>query len=274
MAPGWPSRLFPRLPTRFVYRTSVSPISTISPLSAVALQASPLPCSAHLQSIRTVVNQREAPGGQAGLSSRIENYLGFPSGLSGADLAFRAVAQARRFGVEILSPQDVVGLRIDGPYGFVKLADGAEISCNALLLAMGVQWRSLDVPGIDRLQGAGVFYGGGTSEAIACRGETVYIIGGANSAGQAAMHFSKYANKVVMLVRGTSLASTMSHYLIEQIVKTPNIEVWAQTSVIEVQGDTRLTGITVQCEPSGTRGRGSPLQSSSSSSARSPAPNG
>jgi thioredoxin reductase (NADPH) len=205
------------------------------------------------EGLRTVMIEREAPGGQAGLSSRIENYLGFPSGLSGADLAFRAVAQARRFGVEILSPQDVVGLRIDGPYRFIKLADGAEISCNALLLAMGVQWRSLDVPGIERLQGAGVYYGGGTSEAIACRGETVYIIGGANSAGQAAMHFSKYAEKVVMLVRGTSLASTMSHYLIQQIEKVSNIEVWAQTTVVEVQGETRLTGITVQCEPSGTR---------------------
>ena len=205
------------------------------------------------EGLRTVMIEREAPGGQAGLSSRIENYLGFPAGLSGADLAFRAVAQARRFGVEILSPQDVVGLRVDGPYRFVKLADGAEISCNALLLAMGVQWRNLDVPGIDRLQGAGVYYGGGTSEAIACRGETVYIIGGANSAGQAAMHFSKYAEKVVMLVRGKSLASTMSHYLIEQIEKTPKIEVWAQSAVVEVQGETRLTGITVLCETTATR---------------------
>jgi len=205
------------------------------------------------EGLHTVMIEREAPGGQAGLSSRIENYLGFPAGLSGADLAFRAVAQARRFGVEILSPQDVVGLRVEGPYRFIKLADGAEISCNALLLAMGVQWRSLDVPGIDRLQGAGVYYGGGTSEAIACRGETVYIIGGANSAGQAAMHFSKFAEKVIMLVRGKSLASTMSHYLIEQIEKTPNIQVWTQSSVVEVQGETRLTSITVLCESTGTR---------------------
>src|SRR5580658_2482099 len=199
------------------------------------------------EGLRTVMIEREAPGGQAGLSSRIENYLGFPSGLTGADLARRAVAQARRFGVEILSPQDVVGLRIDGPYRFIKLADGAEISCNALLLAMGVQWRTLDVPGIERLQGAGVYYGGGTSEAISCRGETVYIIGGANSAGQAAMHFSKFAEKIVMLVRGPSLASTMSHYLIEQIEKTSNIEVWTRTTLLEVQGDTRLTVIIVQC---------------------------
>ncbi|MGB7281704.1 MAG: FAD-dependent oxidoreductase [Candidatus Acidiferrum sp.] len=205
------------------------------------------------EGLHTVIIEREAPGGQAGLSSRIENYLGFPAGLSGSDLARRAVAQARRFGVEILSPQDVVGLRVDGPYRYVKLADGAEISCNALLLAMGVQWRTLDVPGMDRLQGAGVYYGGGTTEAIACRGETVYIIGGANSAGQAAMHFSKYAEKVVMLVRGMSLGNTMSHYLIEQIEKTPNIQVWTQSSVVEVQGETRLTGITVLCESTGTR---------------------
>jgi thioredoxin reductase (NADPH) len=199
------------------------------------------------EGLRTVMIEREAPGGQAGLSSRIENYLGFPAGLSGSDLARRAVAQARRFGVEILSPQQALGIRAEGPYRIVKLADGTEISCNALLLAMGVQWRTLEVPGIERLQGAGVYYGGGASEAIACKGETVYIIGGANSAGQAAMHFSKYAEKVIMLVRGDSLAATMSHYLIEQIAKTPNIEVWPHKSVVEVHGDTRLSGITVYC---------------------------
>ncbi|HTT32195.1 MAG TPA: FAD-dependent oxidoreductase [Methylomirabilota bacterium] len=203
------------------------------------------------EGLRTVIIEREAPGGQAGLSSRIENYLGFPSGLSGSDLARRAVAQAKRFGVEILSPQEATGVRVDGPYRYLKLADGSEISSHVLLLAMGVQWRTLDVPGIDRFQGAGVYYGGGTSEAIACRGETVYIIGGANSAGQAAMHFSKFAEKVVMLVRGTSLASTMSHYLIEQIEKTPNIEVWTQTAVVGVQGDSRLSGITIKCAPTG-----------------------
>jgi thioredoxin reductase (NADPH) len=205
------------------------------------------------EGLRTVIIEREAPGGQAGLSSRIENYLGFPSGLTGLDLARRAVAQARRFGVEILSPQEAVGMRAEGPYRYLKLSDGSEISCHALLLAMGVQWRTLDVPGIDHLQGAGVYYGGGTSEALACKGETVYIIGGANSAGQAAMHFSKFAGKVVMLVRGVSLAATMSHYLIEQIEKTPNIEVWARASVVEVEGETRLTGITVECSPSGER---------------------
>ena len=197
------------------------------------------------EGLHTVMIEREAPGGQAGLSSRIENYLGFPAGLSGNDLARRAVAQARRFGVEILAPQEAVSLRAEGPYRFLKLADGFEISCHALLLAMGVQWRTLDVPGIERLQGAGVYYGGGTTEAMACKGETVHIIGGANSAGQAAMHFSKFAVKVVMLVRGESLASTMSHYLIEQIEKTPNIEVQTRSSVVEVHGESRLTGLTI-----------------------------
>src|SRR5213082_2833156 len=197
------------------------------------------------EGLHTVMIEREAPGAQAGLSSRIENYLGFPAGLSGNDLARRAVAQARRFGVEILAPQEAVSLRAEGPYRFLKLADGFEISCHALLLAMGVQWRTLEVPGIERLQGAGVYYGGGTTEAMACKGETVHIIGGANSAGQAAMHFSKFAVKVVMLVRGESLASTMSHYLIEQIEKTPNIEVQTRSSVVEVHGESRLTGLTI-----------------------------
>jgi thioredoxin reductase (NADPH) len=212
------------------------------------------------EGLRTVMIEREAPGGQAGLSSRIENYLGFPSGLSGSDLARRAVAQARRFDVEILSPQEAISLRVDGPYRYIKLGDGFEISCHALLLAMGVQWRSLDIPGIERFQGAGVYYGGGTSEALSCKGETVYIIGGANSAGQAAMHFSKFAGKVVMLVRGESLASTMSHYLIEQIEKTPNIDVWLQTVVTEVHGDARLDAITI-CR--GSIGRPEKLPASS-----------
>jgi thioredoxin reductase (NADPH) len=205
------------------------------------------------EGLHTVMIEREAPGGQAGLSSRIENYLGFPAGLSGNDLARRAVAQARRFGVEILAPQEAVSIRVEGPYRYLKLADGFEISCHALLLAMGVQWRTLDVPGIERLQGAGVYYGGGTTEAMACKGEIVHIIGGANSAGQAAMHFSKFADKVIMLVRGESLAATMSHYLIEQIEKTPNIEVHTRSSVVEVHGETRLTGLTILCSTTGVK---------------------
>jgi thioredoxin reductase (NADPH) len=181
------------------------------------------------------------------MSSRIENYLGFPSGLSGGDLARRGVVQAQRFGVEILSPQEAVGVRTEGPYRIVKLADGNEISCHALMISTGVQWRRLEAPGIDRLQGAGVYYGGGATEALSCKGEIVYVVGGANSAGQAAMNFSKYAERVVILVRGTSLASTMSQYLIDQIKETPNIQLWTHASVAEVHGETHLKEISVLC---------------------------
>src|SRR5579862_4662836 len=175
------------------------------------------------EGLHTVMVEREAPGGQAGMSSRIENYLGFPTGLSGGDLARRAVVQAQRFGVEILSPQEAVSVRTEGPYRIIKLADESEISCHALMVATGVQWRRLEAPGIDKLQGAGVYYGGGTTEALSCKGEIVYVVGGANSAGQAAMNFAKYAERVVVLVRGEGLAATMSQYLIDQIEKTSNI---------------------------------------------------
>jgi thioredoxin reductase (NADPH) len=203
------------------------------------------------EGLKTVIVERDAPGGQAGLSSRIENYLGFPSGLSGADLTRRAVTQARRFGVQILSPQEAIGLRIDGLYRHVKISDGSELACHALLLAMGVQWRRVNVPGLDRLQGAGVYYGAGSTEAITCADEDVYIIGGANSAGQAAMNFSRHARRVIMLVRGDSLASTMSRYLINEIEKTPNIHVELNSSVTEAHGETRLEAISVLCSTSG-----------------------
>jgi thioredoxin reductase (NADPH) len=199
------------------------------------------------EGLHTVIIEREAPGGQAGMSSRIENYLGFPTGLSGGDLARRAVVQAQRFGVEILSPQEAGGIRIEGPYRIIKLADGSEISCHALMIASGVQWRRLDAPGIDRLQGAGVYYGGGATEAITCKGEIVYVVGGANSAGQAAMNFARYADRVVILVRGESLASTMSQYLIDQIKRTPNIQLWTHASVAEVHGESHLEELSVLC---------------------------
>jgi len=197
------------------------------------------------EGLKTVMIEREAPGGQAGTSSRIENYLGFPSGLSGNDLARRAVTQARRFGVEILTPQEVTGIRVEDPYRFITLADGSEISCHALILALGVAWRRLNVPGLDHLTGAGVYYGAAQTEAMTCVGEDVYIVGGANSAGQAAMYFSKYARKVTMLVRGDSLAKSMSQYLIEQIAETPNISVEVHSSVIEAKGETSLEAITI-----------------------------
>src|SRR5499427_3875302 len=199
------------------------------------------------EGLHTVIVEREAPGGQAGMSSRIENYLGFPKGLSGGDLARRAMVQAQRFGVEILSPQEAVAVRTEGPYRIIKLADGSEISCHALMIATGVQWRRLDAPGIDRLQGAGVYYGGGATEAISCKDETVYVVGGANSAGQAAMNFAKYAERVVILVRGESLSATMSQYLIDQIKRTPNIQLWNHASVAEVHGKSHLEEISVLC---------------------------
>jgi thioredoxin reductase (NADPH) len=199
------------------------------------------------EGLHTVMIEREAPGGQAGMSSRIENYLGFPTGLSGGDLARRAVVQAQRFGVEILSPQEAVRLRTEGSYRIIQLADGNEISCHTLLVATGVQWRRLEAPGIDKLQGAGVYYGGGATEALSCKGEIVYVVGGANSAGQAAINFAKYAEKVVLLVRGAGLGSTMSQYLVDQVQKTPNIQIWTNASVAQAHGETRLEEISVLC---------------------------
>jgi len=207
------------------------------------------------EGLKTIMVEREAPGGQAGLSSRIENYLGFPSGLTGGDLTRRAVAQARRFGVEIVSPREATALRVDGPYRFLRLNDGTELSCHAMLLATGVQWRKLNVPGIDRLQGAGVYYGGTATEAISCRDEDVYIIGGANSAGQAAMYFSTYAKRVVMLVRGDSLAATMSQYLIEQVQNTNNIQVEYNSRVTEVHGEDHLESVSIVCDQTGDTSR-------------------
>jgi len=199
------------------------------------------------EGLHTVMIERQAPGGQAGMSSRIENYLGFPVGLSGADLARRAVVQAQRFGVEILSPQEVVGVRTEASYRIIKLVDGNEISCHALMIATGVQWRRLEAPGIDRLQGAGVYYGGGATEALACKDEIVYVVGGANSAGKAAMNFAKYAERVVILVRGDSLSSTMSQYLIDQIKEMPNIQIWAHASLMEAHGETHLEEVSILC---------------------------
>jgi thioredoxin reductase (NADPH) len=186
--------------------------------------------------LRTLLIEREAPGGQAGRSSRIENYLGFPTGLSGGDLARRAVAQARRFGVEILTPQEVVGVRIEGPSRVLKLSDESEVITRALLIATGIAFRKLDIPGLDRLQGAGVHYYAPMSEAFSQRDGDVYIVGGANSAGQAAMYFSGFARQVTMVVRGEGLSATMSQYLEDQIRATKNIQVKVSSTVMEVRG--------------------------------------
>ena len=198
------------------------------------------------EGLRTVMVEREAPGGQAGMSSRIENYLGFPSGLSGGDLARRAVVQARRFGVEILSAE-ATSIKLEGPYRLLKLANGAELSCHALLVATGVQWRKLDAPGVERLTGAGIYYGAAMTEAMSCKDEDVFVVGGANSAGQSALHFSRYARRVVMLVRGPSLASSMSQYLINQLKETKNIQIEFNSSIVEAHGENHLEAISVHC---------------------------
>ncbi|HVR11552.1 MAG TPA: FAD-dependent oxidoreductase [Thermoanaerobaculia bacterium] len=203
------------------------------------------------EGLRTLIVERDAAGGQAGTSSRIENYLGFPAGLSGAELARRAVAQAERFGVEILNPQEATGLRREDPYRIVTLSDGSEVSCHALVVATGVSYRKLAVPGIDRLTDAGVYYGAAMTEAMACKGEDVYLVGGANSAGQAAMYFARYARRVVMLVRGDSLFKGMSRYLVDQISQTPNIEVRLHASVAGVHGGEHLEAIDVADASSG-----------------------
>ncbi len=195
--------------------------------------------------LHTLLIEREAPGGQAGRSSRIENYLGFPTGLSGTDLARRAIAQVRRFGAEILAPQEVRGIRIEGPSRVLTLADGSEIGCRAVLIATGIAFRKLEVPGLDRLNGSGVYYYAPMSEAFSYRDGNVYIVGGANSAGQAAMYFSRIARQVTMLVRGKSLSDSMSQYLEKQIAATKNIEVKLNSSVTSVEGADRCETITI-----------------------------
>lgn len=198
-----------------------------------------------LRGLRTLLVEREAPGGQAGTSSRIENYLGFPVGLSGGDLAKRAVAQAQKFGVEILSPQEVIGVRIQCQFRFVTLKDGTEICCHALIIATGVSYRKLNLPGCEKLIGAGLYYGAAMTEAMNCKGEDVFIVGAGNSAGQAAMYLSRYARFVTLIARGDSLKKSMSQYLIAQIEETDNIGVKLSTQVVEVWGKEYLEAITL-----------------------------
>jgi len=195
------------------------------------------------EGLSTALIERQATGGQAGTSSRIENYLGFPQGITGADLARRATDQAKRLGAEILTAVEVVEVRIDGPYRIVVLDDGTELSCKALVVATGVTLKRLDVTGIDKLTGAGVYYGAALTEAAFYRDQQVFVVGGANSAGQAAMFFSRYASRVTMLVRGDTLTDSMSAYLIEQIEGTENIEVKTNSTVVEVFGEDRLEAI-------------------------------
>ena len=203
------------------------------------------------EGLKTVMIERVAPGGQAGCSSRIENYLGFPAGLSGVDLARRAVAQARRFGAEILTPQHGTKIRLNGQYRVVTLSDDSEINCQALIIATGVSYRQLEIPGLNHLTGAGVYYGSAMTEEMYCRDQDVYIVGAGNAAGQAAMYLSRFARCVRLLVRSDSLAKSMSQYLIDEIARTPNIVVQLQTRVIEAHGEHHLESLTIANDQTG-----------------------
>jgi thioredoxin reductase (NADPH) len=203
------------------------------------------------EGLRTIMIEREAAGGQAGTSSLIENYLGFPNGLSGSDLARRAVAQARRFGVEILLADEVDGIRVEDSYRFVHMAAGNEISCHALLVSTGVSVRKLEAPGVEQFTGAGIYYGAALTEAVNYRGQDIFVVGGANSAGQAAVYFSRFARSVSMIIRGSSLAAGMSQYLVDQINDIPTIKIILNAEVAEVRGKNLLDTICIQDRGSG-----------------------
>jgi thioredoxin reductase (NADPH) len=198
------------------------------------------------EGLSTVMVEREAPGGQAGTSSRIENYLGFPTGLSGSDLARRATDQARRLGAELLTVQDAVALEVEGTGRMVRLSGGGALSANTVLIASGVSYRKLDTPGFEQLTGAGIYYGAALSEARSCAQQRVVIIGAANSAGQAAVHFAGFAAQVTMLVRGDSLTKSMSNYLIEQIAALSNVDVRVNAQAVEATGDDRLATLRIR----------------------------
>jgi thioredoxin reductase (NADPH) len=207
------------------------------------------------EGLRTVAVEAVAPGGQAGTTSMIENYLGFPQGISGSELATRATAQARRFGAEILLARPLADISIDGPGYAARLSDGTTVRSRSVLVATGVDWRRLDVPGLEDLLGAGVYYGAGPSEAVSCQGCRVAVIGGGNSAGQAVVRFSRYASRVTLLVRGRVLGDSMSQYLATRVTSLPNVDVRTGTEVVELEADTRLRAVLISSpdEPSPVR---------------------
>jgi thioredoxin reductase (NADPH) len=205
------------------------------------------------EGLRTVLVERRATGGQAGQSSRIENYLGFPDGVTGTQLTDRARRQAHKFGAEILTTRDVVRLNVGPSSRAVRFDDGGEVIAHAVLLATGISYRKLDVPGADGLTGRGVFYGSAVTEAPACAGDEVYIVGGANSAGQAAVFLARHARRVTLLVRASGLEASMSHYLIRQIADIPNIVVRLDTEVIGMEGEDHLEGLVLCDRASGTQ---------------------
>lgn len=197
------------------------------------------------EGLRAVAIEAVAPGGQAGTTSMIENYLGFPQGISGSELATRATAQAKGFGAEVLLARRLTHITRDGPGYVAHLSDGTAVRSRAMLVASGVDWRRIEVPGIDELLGCGVYYGAGPSEAVTCSGCQVVIVGGGNSAGQAVIRFSRYAAQVTLLVRGRSLETSMSQYLISQVMELGNVEVRTNTEVVSLESDTRLRALMV-----------------------------
>lgn len=198
------------------------------------------------EGLNTALIEKRAPGGQAGTSSRIENYLGFPQGLSGSELSRRAISQATRFGVEFLSPIEVVDITLQDNYKILKLRDGSELNTKSVIITTGVDYRTLDAIGVERFTGAGIYYGAATTEAHACRDRDVYVVGGGNSAGQAAMYLSNFAANVKIVIRRKDLSSTMSQYLIDQIKGTPNIQLLSETIICEVKGKDQLEEIVLQ----------------------------
>jgi thioredoxin reductase (NADPH) len=203
------------------------------------------------EGLKTLLIEKHSPGGQAGTSSRIENYLGFPKGLSGAELTQRAITQAKRFGIEFLSPQTVVGIETQDNYKIVRLEGGAQINTKAVIITTGVQYRKLEAKGINDFTGAGIYYGAATTEANACRNKDVYIVGGGNSAGQAAMYLANFANTVYIVIRKPDLSSSMSQYLIDQINSTANIQLSPRSVIKEAHGADYLECVTLENMDSG-----------------------
>ena len=208
------------------------------------------------EGLKTLLIEKRAPGGQAGTSSRIENYLGFPAGLSGAELTRRAITQATRLGAEFIAPQEVTNIKIRDNYKLLTLSDGAEINARSVIITTGVDYRKLEAKGIDNFTGAGIYYGAAMTEAYACRNQEVYIVGGGNSAGQAAMYLSNFVEQVHIIIRKENLSATMSQYLIDQIRQTENIAIIGKSVVVEVNGQNKLEEIVIENAETKERIRG------------------